>query len=99
MGWQFTAPDDPAVVAVEAELTAGEWEQMFLLAQAGGRHDEIDLSPTHCPVCRSAVAVTVLASHGMPTGDAVERASGWLAADLVAAFTFAADTGVEIAGL
>jgi hypothetical protein len=55
MGWSFLAAE-----ANEESLTAGEWEQVFLLANRGVPHREAEIDPTHCPTCRIAIAVAFL---------------------------------------
>jgi hypothetical protein len=55
MGWTFLTDE-----ASEESLTAGEWEQVFLLANRGLPHREAEIDPTHCPSCRIAIGAVFL---------------------------------------
>jgi len=59
---------DGKVSLREEDLTAGEWELLYRRANAAGfPHDERDLSPVHCPICRNAF-VTLAFLRWAPAG-------------------------------
>lgn len=73
------------VTLVEESLTAGQHEQIFLLINASMMHGELDISPTHCPVCRTAIAVQAF-RQSLPLDGAIVYVANVLASELVDAF-------------
>lgn len=68
MGWIYERDGHRLV---EADLTVGEWEHIFILVnRMGVVHGELDIDPLHCPVCRSAIAIQAALNAGIPTIEA-----------------------------
>jgi hypothetical protein len=89
MGWIYERDGHRLA---EDDLTTGEWEHLYILVnRLGVPHREIDISPLHCPVCRSAIAIQAALKAGVPS---VEAAAALLVdlprGALPAAFTFTA---------
>lgn len=78
--WSFLGEDSDS-------LTAGEWEQIFLLASKGVPHTEVDVDPLHCPTCRIAHA-TVLVARETSLADALLHVCQMPAIALIDAFEF-----------
>lgn len=70
----------------EDELTAGQQEQIFLLANSGLPHNEMWIHPAHCPSCRNAIAVVALCAAGEQLEVAATQVRGMLAVDLLDSF-------------
>lgn len=66
--WVVTRPARLA----ETDLTAGLYEAWFVLVTRTVPHDETDLAPTHCPVCRHALLVVAAVRSGMSLDAAVQ---------------------------
>lgn len=71
----------------EESLTAGEWQSIYLLANRGLPHAEIDVDPLHCPTCRIAHAV-VLCARESPLAEAMTAVLAMPATALIDAFDF-----------
>lgn len=92
MHWKLTL--DGASID-ESQITAGEWEYIFLLVnRLGLPHEEREIRPTHCPTCRNAIAVAVLVARGGVDEDvAMARIASVDRQVLVDAMEIVADTG------
>lgn len=70
----------------EEDLLAAEWETAWLLASIVVPHEEREISPAHCPVCRSALATVVAARATDDLADAAALVAMMRASELVASF-------------
>ncbi len=82
MGWVFLDEVD------EDSLTAAEWERIYVLANQGLPHAEVDVDPLHCPSCRIAHAVT-LVGRETTLAEALRAVLAMPAVALVDAFDYA----------
>jgi hypothetical protein len=61
-GW---AVDIQGVHMTSEDITAGEWEALYLFVNRGGLpHAETDIRPLHCPSCRNAIPLIALMLRG-----------------------------------
>lgn len=76
------ADDDVAVLTAD-DLHVGEWALIFGMVVSNIPHRELDVSPLHCPVCRSSIASVALTRTGMAVEDAVEHVAQMTLVELI----------------
>lgn len=70
MGWTVRVGSH---VLAEETMTAGQHAAVWLVVAADLPHDEGEIGPTHCPVCRNALGVVALVSGGVDLDSAVAK--------------------------
>lgn len=86
MGWIYSYRD---ARLDENELTAGAWEQIFLVANQGLPHAESEIAPAHCPTCRCAIGVVAHMLAGDDLATASEVVAGMSLLEQIQAFSVA----------
>jgi hypothetical protein len=93
MGWTFhlEIPEHDAIALGSDDLTAGEDATIYAyVANVVPHHLEVQIHPAHCPVCRSAIAVTALMSRGgFPDAVAEDVVRATPRAELIGSFDLA----------
>lgn len=67
--WTFTIPGQPPVSP--ADLNSGEVALAYAIASSLVAHTEDEIGPSHCPLCRNAIAIVALMR--VPFGDDGDR--------------------------